>query len=399
MLTSHLVRTKVHGQYIKPSYIKEADSSLLNTAVTLIDMYNHHRGKTKGELNSCFEECFGQSSNNIVNRGLYKILEDRCEFEFLAEQDPIALREQLFVLASQKHQSGCFVREEIISQVTEHLDLPSENFDKLIFSDLKDNHVMIDFAEISAENLLRRYNTALAQAVLLKADNLEITIKDKDPRRYRQLFRAIKFRQLLYTINGNVKNGFKIVLDGPMNLFRSSQKYGLQMALFFPALLLCDRWQLRTQVAWKKKTKIFRVDHKQNLYSHYPDTGMFIPEEVKIFLERFSALQSEWDISSHPDYIEMESQQICIPDYVFTHKTKGIVVYLEIFGFWRKSALQKRLQMDMQEKNILLAVSEKLDVGEKAESHNSRYVYNYKTVLIPKAILEMLNSLYLKEQI
>ena len=399
MLTSHLVRTKVHGQYIKPSYIKETDSSLLNTAATLIDIYNHHRGKTKGELYGCFEECFGQSSNNIVNRGLYKILEDRCEFEFLAEQDPIALREKLFVLASQKHQSGHFVREEIVSQVVNEFKLPSENFDKLIFSDLKDNHVMIDFAEISAENLLRRYNTSLAQAILLKAHSLEITIKDKDPLRYRQLFRTIKFRQLLYTISGGVKSGFKIVLDGPMNLFRSSQKYGLQMALFFPALLLCDRWQLRAEVSWKKKTKIFRVDHKQNLYSHYPDTGMYIPEEVKIFLERFSALESEWEISSHPDYIEMESQQICIPDYVFTHKTKGIVVYLEIFGFWRKSALHKRLQMDMHGKNILLAVSEKLDVGEKAELHNSKRVYYYKSVLIPKAVLEMLNTLYLKEQI
>ncbi|WP_372365926.1 DUF790 family protein [Candidatus Uabimicrobium sp. HlEnr_7] len=398
MLTSHLVRAKVRGQYMKLSYIKETDSSLLGVASTLINIYNYHQNKTKGELQNCFDDSFGQSSNNLITKGLFKLLEDRCQFEFYGKENPVELRQKLFVLASQKHQEGCFVRSEVIDEVVTSTNLPNENIRQLLFSDLKDNHVMVDFSDISSHNLLKRYNTALAQAILLKASKLEITIKDKERLRYRQLFRAIKFRQLLYAISGSAKNGFKIVLDGPINIFRSSQKYGLQMALFFPALLLCDRWQLRAEVEWKKQTKIFRVDHKQNLHSHYPDTGMYFPEEMKVFVKRFSALASDWNISSHPDFLEMDSQQICIPDYVFTHKQKDISVYLEIFGFWRKSALEKRLQTNMHGKNIILAVSEKLNVSEKAALHMHESIYYYKSVLIPRAVLKMLNTLYLKEQ-
>jgi len=38
------------------------------------------------------------------------------------------------------------------------------------------------------------------------------------------------------------------VLDGPASLFSQSQKYGIRMANFLPALPLCDRWEMAATI-------------------------------------------------------------------------------------------------------------------------------------------------------
>lgn len=394
MLTSDLVRSKVHGQYIKLRYVEETDAILLKTSKTIIDMFNYHINKSRGELEHCFNEAFEQSSINFTCKGFFRLLEDRSVFNSEAKEDPIVIREKLFLLSAQKRSEGTFDRKEILAEIATSLDLSSEEVEQCLFSDLKDNHRLVAFEEISSEKLLKRYNTSLAQATLLKATKLEIKIKEKNHLRYRQLFRAIKFRQLLYIISGNAQEGFSITLDGPISLFRSSQKYSLQMALFLPALLLCDNWQLKAKIMWKKRAeKIFNLDHKKKLHSHYSDTGMYFPPEMEVFAKRFMSIKSDWTISTECDFFEIESQQICIPDYIFTHTITQKKIYLEIFGFWRKSALEKRLQLINQQEKVIIAISDKMNVDEKATMDEHSHIYYYKSVLIPKEVIKKLEHL------
>jgi len=42
--------------------------------------------------------------------------------------------------------------------------------------------------------------------------------------------------------------GYEAVLDGPASLFSKSQKYGIRMANFLPALPLCDRWEMVVEI-------------------------------------------------------------------------------------------------------------------------------------------------------
>ena len=44
---------------------------------------------------------------------------------------------------------------------------------------------------------------------------------------------------LMHQVQGDLDSGYEIVLDGPASLFRLTDKYGLRMAGFLPALLLC----------------------------------------------------------------------------------------------------------------------------------------------------------------
>ena len=114
------------------------------------------------------------------------------------------------------------------------LTLTPEQIDRSLFADLKDEQRVQTFDDITPEHLLDRYNVALAQAILLRCTAMEVRIWGETPARFRQLFRAVKFHRLICTIHETAGNSYTLKLDGPLSLFSSTQKYGLQLALFLP---------------------------------------------------------------------------------------------------------------------------------------------------------------------
>lgn len=392
MLTLNLVRVREISDQIVPYYIDVQDPKLLEIAEVLLRIYQQQQNQTRKSLDESLEELLECGKHVHLCRGLNRLLEDRCSFFVDSHVEPSEARKTVFEFASLARSNGQFDRQQILQQAASSWNTNSQELETILFADLKQNQIMKDFKNISAANLLKRYNTALAQAILLKSNWLKIQIREREKLRYRQLFRAIKFYRLLYQITGDMDQGFAITLDGPMSLFQNCQKYGLQMALFLPALLLCKNWHLQAELRWgtRKCCRYFVLDADKGLYSHYPDTGMYIPPELRTFAERFRKLQSEWQISDDCDIVEITQQQMCIPDYVFRH-SNGKVVYLEIFGFWRKAALEKRLaELETSHVPLLLAVSKTLHVENTKCKLLHRHLYFFRQVLNPKEIIKYL---------
>ena len=355
-----------------------------------MNIYQEHQGAPRESLQETLDDFIGQGKDVVIYRGLSKLLDDRCSFAAQTSADPVVVRQRLFEIASKAHQQGQFRREDIIGTVATELGLSADSIENIIYADLKQHHILQEFKPISAAMVLKRYNTALAQAILLKALSLKIEITEENHLRYRQLFRAIKFFRLLYQISGEPQYGFTILLDGPISLFQASQKYGLQMAMFLPALLHCNGWCLEAQLHWGQRKKLcyFRLDWQTGLYSHYPDTGVYRPPELEFFQERFTNLKSDWQIDTSCFFLEI-GDQICIPDYIFTHQRNSTVVYLEIFGFWHKSALEnRRKQIFSCGYNLLLAVSKKLKVDKPEYTISDKNFYFFHHVLNPKEVVE-----------
>ncbi|NUM35475.1 MAG: DUF790 family protein [Candidatus Brocadiae bacterium] len=393
MLGLELVRIRYRSGKIIPLYIDTEDPQLLSMAQNLIILYEEYKGKTREELQDALKPILNEGKDIIVYRGFCKLLEDLCSFETECLADPIETRKALFAIASRHHIEGSFDREKILEEAAAILQSTAKNIESGMYADLKQNHILQEMKPISSENLLKRYNTSLAQSILLKATSLQIEIQEKNSKRYRQLFRAIKFYRLLYQIKGTMEDGFMILLDGPMSLFQACHKYGLQMALFLPALLLCEGWSLKAELVWKaKKNYTLSLDYKTRLYSHYPDTGMYQPPELAQFEDRFRTLKSGWEISDECFLLDI-GQEICIPDYRFVHFSTNCVVYIEIFGFWHKAALERRmLHLKESKHNLLLAVSKNLNVEEKLSLWEDKHIYFFHQVLHPKEILEHLKK-------
>lgn len=396
MLTLDLVHTIVKSNRIVPKYINPEDPQLLAIANTLIHIYQDHQNKPRGMLEDALETIFEKSPDVLIYRGLAKLLEDRCLFELSCQKEPSLIRQVVFQIASKFHQKRQFQRILILQEASKQLGIQEHELTQIIYADLRQHHILQNFETILPENLLRRYNTALVQALLFRAQSLQISIFETNHARYRQIFRAIKFYRLLYQITRIPQQGFQIILDGPMSLFSACQKYGIQMAMFLPVLLLSECWKLKAHIHWKRPKEVYlELNSNERLYSHYPDHGLYQPPELIQFKGRFQAIDTSWEIKDDCYLLEIGSQ-ICIPDYTFIHQSQKCTVYLEVFGFWHKASLQKRSD-DLKKSpyHILIAVPKKWSAEAKIEEISDPHIYFFREILNPKEILQRLQEYFL----
>ena len=194
-----------------------------------------------------------------------------------------------------------------------------------------------------------------------------------------------------------MKDGFVLHIDGPLSLFSATNKYGLQMANFLPALLLCGEFRLDAELRWgpKRDSRTFHLDHKDGLVSHYADTGTYVPAELSAFVDRFRQVAPSWDLSEATDVLELGREGVWVPDYKFTHKATGIDVHVEVVGFWKKSSLERLLRLlpEHGPKRYLLAISDRLKVDESALEDLAGPVLRFKEIPNAVELASMLDGL------
>ena len=248
MLTGKLVRVRYARDRIVPSYLDVEGSEWWEVAERLLGLFRSQEGRTRGELQEDVREMFGDDHRQIVHQGLAKLLEDRCEFEVVSGVPPEQLREEVFRAAAEQRRScgtdlksvlpNSFDRDAVLRSVADPLGLTPAAVEQGLFADLKSEQRLVRFKDITSDHLLQRYNVALAQAVLLRSTGVHVYLRNEPPARYRQLFRLIKFHRLVCETERTGPDCYALHLDGPLSLFSATQKYGLQLALFLPAVLL-----------------------------------------------------------------------------------------------------------------------------------------------------------------
>jgi uncharacterized protein len=382
MLTGDLVRTRTTKQRVIPLYLNRQDERWLETAESLLLLFREGTGMTRGQIESEIDELFGGGGKAAqVYRGLAKVLEDRAEFEVVSDVPPEELREKVFSAAADYRRSmraaqgtgahrAVFRRDEIIAAVAGDLNMAPEAVMTALFADLRDENRLLRFEDITAQRLIDRYNVALAQAVLLRSVSVRVEVRRERPPRYRQLFRWLKFHRLLYSVEGNMNDGYIFHIDGPLSLFSATTKYGLQVALFLPSLLWCSDFRLEAELRWgpRREPRSFFLDSRDALVTHQQDTGIYVPAEATAFVERFRQVAPAWQLSEATDLIELGREGIWVPDYKAVHTATGTDVFIEILGFWKRSSLERliRLLPLHGPPRFVLAISERLKVDEEA---------------------------------
>jgi len=382
MLTGKQVRVRISKNKLLPQYLPADSQNWHDVAEQLLFIYRDSVGRTRGEIEEQLADIVGDGPTQLIHQGFAKLLEDRCEMDVASDFPPEQIREAVFRLsASQRIAREPFDRDAIITQAAEGLQLAPQQIEAGLFADLKDEQRIVSFDDCTPEQLVLRYNVALAQAILLRATHVEVRIWSETPARFRQIFRAIKFRKLIFTIRPTDEHGYKLELDGPLSLFSSTQKYGLQLALFLPQLLHCKAFDLRAQVRWgaQKVEKQFTLSGLDGLRSHLPDFGMHTPREIELFAENFRANVPDWVLSDDPNP-QTVGGTTWVPDFTLMHKESGKEVFVEVVGFWQKRNIEEhylRLKKAMPGR-FLLVVSEQYRADEESEFTLGDGVYRYK---------------------
>jgi len=392
-----MVRVRHAKNRLIPQYVPPADEGLLGLAEQILLAYRNAPGRTRGEIEDDLTDLIPEGPRGLLPAGLAKLCEDRCEFEVSSDHPPDALREAVFTAAATARAQAAsemqpFDRDGVLKDAAEQLSisLTAEQIDRSLFADLKGEQRVLTFDDTTAENLLHRYNVALAQAILLRCTLMEVRVYAETPARFRQLFRAVKFHRLICTIQETPGNSYKLTLDGPLSLFSSTNKYGLQLAMFLPTLLHCKAFDLRANVRWgaDRKEKTFQLSGLEDkLKSHAPDFGVYTPPELQMFADSFATKVKGWILDTEPHPINLATG-VWVPDFRLTHAKSGKEVFVEIFGFWRKGDIEshyKNLAKGVPGK-FVLCISEAMRADDDAEVTFGNGVYRYKRTPLPDEV-------------
>jgi predicted nuclease of restriction endonuclease-like RecB superfamily len=371
----------------------------LLAAEEMLSIFRTGTSRMRGELEAAVEEAFGDSPEQLVHRGLAKLLEDRCDFEVTSSLPPLQIREVVFRVAARRRLAAgdlltnpVFDREGALLEAAAELQLQPDQIESGLFADLKSEQRLTSFDDTTPIRLLERYNVALAQAVLLRSTGVEVRIRGEPPAKYRQLLRLAKFHRLVCSVQRGKRDEYRLELDGPLSLFEATQKYGLQLALFLPALLRCRDFDLKAMLRWgpKRLPRVFELTAAEGLVSHDPDRGVYTPPELAMFVTLFRGKIPDWELFEETELLPL-GDGWWTPDFRLVQKSSGREVYLDVLGFWRRSHAEKHLEQLRKHARgrFVLAVSDQLRVDDTELEALPAQVHRFRQMPLPDEVVRL----------
>ncbi len=399
MLTADLVRTR-RSQGVLHLTLLNAQSRV--RALALADqtaaLVRNMIGHTREEVNEALASIEVSIKETKLAEGIKKLIFDRCEFDDRGTVDPVQLRQALFLKASQareQSESADFDRDAVVKAIATQFEQRPSDIEDAFYADLVGLHTLRNVQPFTPKTLIDHYDLYQAQAVLLRARSISVTLNNIAPQALRHLFRQLKFRGLLFTVESRGA-AHVLHIDGPVSLFSASGKYGLQLALFLPHLAAMKNWELSAQLRWGAKAEplAFKLNSEELSISapHHDDTTT---PELEQLREDIKALDGDWKAKPAERIFHAPAVGVLIPDLVFTHKRTKSEVYFEMLGFWSREAVFKRIDAAAKlNEPFLFAVGSKLRVSEQMVDDNaSTALYVYKTKMNAKSVVEKLNTL------
>ncbi len=361
MLTKDLIIFRRNYNNIKPSFIDEEDTVLLNFATELLDLYNPAEEPLHKDINEVLKTIINMQNNVKLAKGLNKIVLDNCKFNSPSDYDYFEHRKIIFaksaeILKNNKSSDVDKYKENLITSLDNEKDFLTSG----LYADLPENEKLVSRKKLFPKEILQRYNCSLVQSLLIYAGDIELTIEDPDPAEIRKLFKYLKFFRLISTITllkkkPSMKGKLNIKIDGPSSILENSKKYGLQLASFFPAICNLTKWEIKTIVKLNQNEYNLKLNEKSKLISHYHNFSSYIPDEIKMFHKLFKEKAEKWEIVGDTPFIKVNNNDVIFPDLSFQKitaklkaksktKSKTKVFHLELFHRWHYAQLENRLE-------------------------------------------------------
>jgi uncharacterized protein len=389
MLTADLAMSWQRGGKVMPRYVETDDAAYLRVAEDLINLFAEHEDETRAALEEALREYVGTGTDYKILRGLIKLLMDRCVFDTAAPAEPAEIRRALFLKARESYPVVAVeLRNKVVAETAAEFNCAPDALLAGLYADLSDNQRLMSFEPLTAAELLDLYNVAQAQALLYRCVEMTLWVEPQPAEGYRELFGAIKAYGLIHTVAGSAGRGYEIRLDGPVSLFQRSQKYGVQMAVFLPALLLCQGWRMRAEIETKRGVAYFELTSRQTrLRSHYHAASGYENPVVEKLAAHWHRAGTTWALAQSREVIDL-GETAFAPDFVLSRET-GERVYLEVLGFWTPESLRRRLKEFAHAgvSNFILAAWDELRGGRDPLTNIPPNVINFKRTLDPALVV------------
>jgi predicted nuclease of restriction endonuclease-like RecB superfamily len=442
MLPSQLLRIKTRKGEIIPLFTggenKSGHSELVKIIINEFEesAANKEKKKTLNERISLLERDF---DDYRLVRGLSTLLERRCKFiPAISQSDenckeiicPADIRKQLWEESSRRGFALTPTRrDEIVNAISARTTNSATSIIQSMWSDLDENMILERFDSVKSDELLGWYDLSLLQTLLFTCTSLQFSVKGGAS--WKNILRKVKRLGLMYNLKELVTSdkspdfndsASELVcsIDGPVSLFKMTDRYGTSIAKLIPFIISSSWWHLsalivRKTVSGKKiyEFKASSADFRQlnlrepsqneqdNSIDNRPSSSYYDSSLEEKFAIRFEHLANRWKIKREPEPLIVGNGVAFIPDFLF--EKYGRKVYLEIVGFWTKEYLEKKFQKIndiLRNSNIdlFVAVDEELSCSKLFSSttldpSNSRIIYFKKASVPVKKLQEHLKSI------
>ncbi len=397
MLTADLAMSWQRGDQIRPRYIDAEDEEYLRAAEDLVAIFEAHAGRARAALEESLQEYVGTGTDYRILRGLIKLLTDRCEFETSAPAEPSEIRRAVFLKARARHPVATEeARAELVAEAARELSCDPVVLADALYADLPENQRLAQFDPLKPAELLDLYNVAQAQALLYRSVEMRLWLEPQSPEGFRELFGSIKAYRLIHTVRGSAVEGYEVRLDGPASIFQRSQKYGIQMAVFLPALLLCKGWRMRAEIQGRYNSVVYfeLTSEQTQLRSHYPEITAYQNPVTDKLAAAWARGGGAWQLEPSSEVIDLGDSAF-IPDFVLRHAETGARVFLEVLGFWTPEHLRERLlEFDHAgRRDFILAAWDELRGTREPMTNVPSNTIVFKRSLDPAAVALMADAL------
>ena len=260
---------------------------------------------------------------------------------------PAVLRAQLFAEAA----TGDASAPAVIAAASQRLELSCEALLDLLFADLPGERPVRtpDPPPTPAEAMLRT-NLAIAQAVLMRASRVELSVEGG----VRPIVRLAKLRGLLCTIADPVEVGRPVLeISGPFSLFQHTLLYGRALAELLPHLAWCARFELRAACALRGRLATVSFETGDPIFPAVPP----IPFDSRLeerFARDIARLAPDWDLVREPEPLRA-GETLIFPDFLLVNRLQPRRrLLIEIVGFWTPQYLATKLEKLRQVSTVCL---------------------------------------------
>ncbi|MBI4751171.1 MAG: DUF790 family protein [Acidobacteria bacterium] len=389
MLPSELLTYRVRGGQAYPQFL---NGPRTKWATSVLETITGCLQKPRSVVMEALKTLEGNSPDYRLVRGLAHLALEDAVFSVVSPIPPEELRQEAFTLAAEHGHRPREV-QNILNELANRFGLDPEMLREAFYADLPENHMLVSVPDQTPEQLIDRYNLAQAQGLLYYARQIVIQAHRNVPGEYRKLFHLIKFYGLMYAVEGNLDDGYRVFVDGPASLFRQNLKYGVKMAAFFPALLHITRWEIEAELKIKGVPATYHVTSQAALRSHYPKPPAYDSLLEASFVERWVRHDTLWTLEREVEIVDLKGT-VMVPDFALRHPS-GQVFHVEIVGFWHPDYLRRKFDKVRRAgmKNLILAVSDRLKVTDEHLAGVVGPVIFFKGKLLPKAVLDVVEEL------
>lgn len=406
MLTKDLLQYKIQNGQIHPQFVNPTDNQLLAIAEQLIAIFEASLNESRATLLESSKHIIDSTPGTpIVKRGLEKLLLDRTEFDTAPNEELIAFRHNLFtetsrLLSQEQFEDYADYQCKVLQITADKSPMEQTELSAKLYADLPSSQPVLTFNTLSAERLLHRYNAAQVQGLLLHCNTLTLKLADSMTAELRQLFKYLRFNQLLSTIR---KEGelYEITVDGPLNLFYKTKRYGMNLANFFVAVLHQPKWELTAEIQFRnKRHSQLSLDESCGIKPISQQFLAYIPEDIQLFQKMLENKTDDWQVRPGSQFLPLAGDFYCFPDYQLVHKS-GVETAIELFHPWHQGHLIARLNTLAEQKDVslILGVSKELEknplIAETLETSEyfSQFGFTFRDVPTMRSLLPILNSL------